>query len=159
MLWLLIDATYLCHRSWHATGHLEHEGQAVGVSLGFLKTVNAQVDLHGADRVVFAFDYGGAGLRGQLRPSYKADRLKKVELSEEEKEDVSLFYRQVDKLRSQYLPAMGYKNIFRSKGYEGDDILAVLARDLPEKDEGVIITSDNDLWQCLRSNVRWYSLD
>jgi len=39
------------------------------------------------------------------------------------------------------------------KGYEADDIIASLTQTIPTTSEVVIISSDHDLFQCIKSNV------
>lgn len=145
MTWLLIDTTYLCRRAWHASG----------VVFGAIDTIENQVELHAPDNVVFAFDSGGRGLRAKIDPTYKANRYK--DLTEQEAQALKDYREQESLLRTKHLPAMGYRNIFASRGYEADDIIAGIASDLHIRHDAVIITADNDLWQCLRMNVCWHN--
>lgn len=155
MKYLLFDTTFLAHRARFSTGSLKFDGNPTGVAFGVLRDIETQMELHGPAKCLFAFDYGGAGLRGQLSPTYKISRQK--ELNEEEAEEQKLFLDQCRLIHSDILPSMGFNNLYRVRGLEGDDILARLALDLPMSDEGVIITGDHDMWQCLRENVIWHS--
>lgn len=154
--WLLIDSLYLAYKSHYSTGGLSFEGTATGVAFGFLRDIETQTNLHGATNFVFAFDYGGPGLRAEIDPKYKYSRYNK-DLTDEELEIQKSFRGQVKRLRLEILPDMGYKNIFNIRGFEADDIIAQIANDLPISDEAIIITADEDLWQCLASNVRWHN--
>jgi 5'-3' exonuclease len=102
---------------------------------------------------VFAFDTGRPR-RCKLLPSYKSARAAKyAEESEEEQAARRDFHRQVQLLRTTYLPATGFRNVFAAHGFEADDIIAALAAGVPPEREAVIVSSDKDLWQCLRPNV------
>jgi 5'-3' exonuclease len=63
----------------------------------------------------------------------------------------------MDKLRDEYLPTIGFKNIFYQDGYEADDMIAMASKAMaPDLEEAIIITADQDLWQCIRRNVQWF---
>lgn len=146
---LVIDVSNLAYRAFYTTGGLSHEGQPTGVSFGVLREISDQLDLHNPDRVVFAFDYGGPGLRGEIYPDYKGDRKR---TDEEEAARESLF-EELRNLRRTILPDAGFRNIFRHRGYEADDIIATVALNAEPSDDVVILSTDKDLWQCLRRNV------
>lgn len=158
MLWLLIDATYLCHRAWHSVGHLAYRGVSTGVAFGFLAEMDRLQDRFGASSAVMAFDSGGPGLRSEILPTYKESRRVRYAAEDDVKKDQRKdFYEQVKRLRTKQLPAMGYRNVLRYRGYEADDIVAAAADRLPDGDEAIIVTADNDMWQCIRPAVSWYS--
>ena len=60
-------------------------------------------------------------------------------------------------LRRKYLKTIGYRNIFCQKGYEGDDLIASVCLNLKQKDEAIIISADQDLYQLLRFNISFYN--
>jgi len=153
---LLIDSHFLCYRAFHTTGQLTHEGEATGVAFGFLRELHILREMYNPDTVVFAFDFGGTGIRGEIYPDYKLKRRNRI-FTEEQKIQYASFREQIKKLKSKILPALGYNNIFSQKGYEGDDIIAHFAEKLLGKDDAIIVTADNDLWQCLKDNVIWYN--
>lgn len=153
--WLLVDAQYLCHRARYVVGHLSHRNVATGVAFGVIRDVENQIEFHGADRVVFAFDHPGPSLRKQILPTYKSSRRK--DLTDEEKADLVVFYEQLNRLKTSLLPSIGYRNIVEVEGYEADDIIAQISRDLPVGDDAVIVSADKDLYQCVCSNVRFHN--
>lgn len=155
-IWLIFDATYVAYRALHSTGALTFDGDATGVLYGFLRDIETQTELHGATNFVFAFDYGGPGLRAEIDPNYKFSRYNK-ELTEEELQIQKSFREQIFRLKYTILPEMGFRNIFFEKGFEADDIIALIAEDIPYEDEAVIISADEDLWQCISSNVKCYN--
>ncbi len=156
MNWLLVDSSYLARRAWHTVGHLSYEGVSTGVAFGFMRELDEYRGLHQIDRVVLAFDFPGTGIRGQMFPGYKQSRLaKKMDQIKQERE--ADFRAQIRRLERHILPALGYRNVLSEKGYEADDIIAAVADDMLASDFAVILTADTDMYQCVRSNVSWYS--
>ncbi len=149
---LLVDSNFLCHRAARTTGNLSHQGDATGVAFGFLRDIDTLRTLFNPDTMIFAFDYGGKGHRGVLYPEYKANRK-----SDWDEETYEAFIEQVKKLHSSILPTLGYKNIFRAKGYEADDIIARVSGGLYPNERAIIISADKDLYQCLRRDVSMYN--
>jgi len=153
--WLLVDTTYLCHRAYHSTGHLMYESQATGVAYGIVQTIEQLHDMFLPSKTILAFDNRGS-LRRQIYPEYKGNR-RKEEYTEEEKESQKIFFDQVKQLQQEYLPMMGFNNIISDKGYEADDVIAKAAQTLPKGVTGIIVTADNDLYQCISDNVHFYN--
>jgi hypothetical protein len=58
-------------------------------------------------------------------------------------------------LKNRYLPKIGFRNIFCFRGMESDDIMAAIAAN--STDNIILVTSDSDLFQCLREDVSIYS--
>lgn len=152
---LLLDCDYLCHRAKYTTGELSYHGTPTGVIYGFLKGLSAYQDLFGTSNFVFCWDSRSCK-RTEMYPEYKAQRDHK-EYSEEETEFNNAFRKQMKKLRTTYLPRIGFKNIFIQRGYESDDIIASICDNLPDSDEAVIISSDKDLYQCIAHNISYYN--
>jgi DNA polymerase-1 len=166
MRYLIFDTTYLAHKARFSTGSLKFDGNPTGVAFGVLRDIERFLELYSPCTCVFAFDWGGPGLRGALSATYKISRskVKNVHgewvpkpMTHDEEEEQRLFHDQCKTLYREILPNMGFKNIFRVKGFEGDDIIAKVAEDLPMTDEGVMVSGDHDMWQCLRSNVSWHA--
>jgi len=156
MTWLLVDANYLCHRAWHTVGHLAHRGESTGVAFGFLRELDYQKELHGINNCVIAFDHPGPGLRQGILPTYKETRRtkKRTDVEVDQRKDMNA---QMVRLRAEYLPALGYRNVLEAEGYEADDIIALAAEILPTSAQAVILTADEDLLQCITPRVRWHS--
>jgi len=154
MNWLVMDMTYLCYRAFYAVG-----GPACVVSMDFiymvLRDIISMQHTFGTDKrgCVFAFDLGRSA-RQQVFPAYKRLRqTRRLEDSDEEKAAYREFHCQTNALCVDYLPSIGFRNVFAEQGFEADDIIASIAKRLPDDDEAVIVGSDHDLWQCLRPNV------
>jgi len=149
---LVLDAHYLCHRAFWSQRNLAWQGVPTGVIFGFLKSIGMLKAEFQTDRIAFCFE-SPASLRRKIFPAYKQKReMKKLE------PDVAAarleLLRQIDLLRDDYLPTMGFRNIFCFGGYESDDIMARIG----QRDDWVIlVTSDQDLYQCLRPNLSIYA--
>jgi len=157
MKYLLLDCNFLCHRMKHTMGDLSYKGSATGIIYGFLESLSGFQDLFNTSRFIFCWD-SKYSKRKEIYPESKANRDKKEYSEEEIKFDIA-FRKQMKKLRTTYLPMIGFKNIFVQKGYESDDIIASICscKYLDEENEAIIITSDKDLYQCIRPNVSFYN--
>lgn len=149
--WLLVDSNGLAWRAAHTTGFMRSEGQPTGVAFGVLREIEALTELYNPEVVVWAFDRRGPGLRKEIDPGYKNRTYTEDELAQR-----VLIYEQIDRLRGKILPALGYKNILSARGYEADDIIAKVAKELPDDVDAIIVSGDEDLWQCLSPSVRQY---
>ncbi len=155
--WLVLDCNYLCHRAKHSTGGLSYENKPTGVIYGFLKTVSHFQELFDTPYVAFCWD-SKTSKREEIFPAYKANRKGRYE--DMDKDTIKLekeFRWQMKKLRREYLPTIGYRNVFVQKGYEADDIIASVCMNLSMMDEGIIISSDQDLYQLIRGSVSFYN--
>jgi DNA polymerase-1 len=155
-VWLLVDLSYLAWRSHYTTGGLQHDGINTGISFGVLRDLEYLADLHSANRVIVACDGGGGGKRVEICPTYKKSRGEEF-CTPVEIEERRQFYEELARLQRDILPQAGYKNILRVPGYEGDDIIAKIAQDIPLDVEAVIISADGDLLQCLDDRVILYN--
>jgi len=153
--WIFLDTPYLCHRAKHSTGNLSYQGDATGIIFGVLQSLSLFEDLFRTSRFVFCWD-SKFSLRKEVYPKYKANREQKEYTAEEELFNIA-FRKQMKYLRRTYLPMIGFKNIFIQKGMEADDIIASLALYLPDNQEAVIISSDHDLYQCIKHNVSFHN--
>jgi DNA polymerase-1 len=155
---LILDTNYLCHRAFHTMPELSNEDIGTGAVFGVLRDIVTLQTEFATGRTVFTFDYGGRGLRCNLSPTYKSSRTERyAEEDEAQQERRRNFRAQVRELRSSYLPDIGFRNVFAAKGYEADDLIAMVAAGVTEDDEAIIISADEDLWQLLRPNVWHYN--
>lgn len=147
--WLVLDTTYLCHRAFHSTGHLSYGGLRAGVTYGLLQTVASLQQLFGSDRIAFCFD-SGRSKRYDLCPTYKQ---KRQPLTEDQQQLKAELGKQINLLRDEYLPTLGFRNIFYKNGYEADDFVAqvvdTLCYDRKHPEEVIMVGSDKDLYQCI----------
>jgi DNA polymerase-1 len=162
--YLILDCNYLCYRAKYTTGGLSYHEQPTGVIYGFLKSLVGFQEFFGSSDFIFCWDSNTSKREG-IYPEYKAQRHREYSAAEIEFDVV--FRKQIKKLRTTYLPAIGFRNIFIQPGYESDDIIASVASDIVHRKlcykilgklgdvnpEAVIITRDKDLYQCIAPNV------
>ena len=155
--YLLLDVSAIAYRSFYVMGGLSYQGNDTGVIYGVFREIDRLQKRYPDGKIVFCFD-GGSGKRKASSSEYKANR--RTDLEDAEKVIAKCNLReQLKQLRKSYLHAAGFRNIFYQKGYEADDLIASFCRDckkIKSVDKAVIITSDQDLWQLLRTNrVVW----
>lgn len=149
----VVDVSGLCHRAWHSTGKLAYGDRPTGVAFGVLNTIEHLQSVLVPD--VFAFAYDKPPYRrADLYPPYKQNR--KLPSTEEEKADKAKFYKQVDEL-PELLKRAGFMNHLSQPGYEADDVLATVALTHSDRNRIILVTSDEDMYQCLDENVSIYN--
>lgn len=153
--WLILDGNYLCCRNFFAMGDLSHKDLPTAVLFGFFRDITTLVEQFATPHLAFCFDHG-RGLREKTYPSYKAKR-RSVEHTEEECVRYDALKQQVWQLKSDFLRYVGYRNVFYQKGYEADDMIASVVRNMHRKDEAVIISADKDMWQLVSDRVSCYN--
>lgn len=155
---LILDCPYICHKVRHGMKGIELTSDSlhVEVMFGFLKQLLMickrfpKIENH-----IFCWD-SRKSKRKKIYPEYKETRINKDKTEEEKKwDDITL--NQFQELRIFLLPMMGFPNNFVQTGIESDDIIASIVVNNPDT-EFLIITSDQDMYQLLRHNVRIYSL-
>lgn len=144
---LVIDCNYLCYRSLYTMAGLTHEEKQVGVIFGFIKQILKLSSQFQTSKFVFCWD-SKQSYRKLIYPEYKAGRHK--DLTDEQQMDLEMAFGQFDELRENFLPYMGFKNIFHQIGYEADDLIAHVVMRHP--DDTLIVSADNDLFQLLLDN-------
>jgi DNA polymerase I len=149
--WLICDVHYLAWRAFHTTGTLSHRGMATGVLYGFFDDLVRFQKQFEPDGMAFCFD-SKHSLRLVELPCYKETRRSKVYTAEEQQAYRGM-RRQLRMLRNQYLPELGYRNIFHKNGYESDDLIASLCLNMSMDDQAVVVSSDQDLYQLLCPRV------
>lgn len=129
---------------------LSYENEDTGVIFGFLMQLQAYAKIHKTNDIIFCWDSHDSK-RKEIFPGYK-DR-KEVELTEIEKADKKRGFDQFNVIRDEVIPIMGFKNNFKQKGYEADDLIATTVM-YHEKDF-IIITADADMYQLLDFASMW----
>jgi DNA polymerase-1 len=144
----LIDAHSLIYQVFHALPEMSGpNGQPVGAVHGFVRDVLDLIEVHHAERIVAAFDHPGKNFRHDLFEPYKANR-------DEMPPDLVL---QIPVIQ-RFLVALGVP-LLSIEGYEADDILATLARQV-EQQGGLcyLVTSDKDCRQLLSDRIKILNL-
>lgn len=156
--WLLIDTNYLAWRSFFAMGQLSFNDMPTGMIFGVLREVLQLQDMFATQRVVFAFDHGPL-IRKDMCPSYKSSRAQAYETADkEERRTMHELRHQIFLLRDELLHEIGFRNVFHAKGFEADDIIASLCENLKDNQEGIIVSSDSDLLQCISDRVMVWNI-
>lgn len=154
MSFVVIDVSNLAYRALHTTGYLEYQGRPTGTLYGIWQTCLDLQSRFQTHNLAFCFDTRNP-LRREVYPKYKAKRKEARELEDEEKKLMRQWmYDQIRELWK-LLGQMGCANVFGTKGYEADDLMAAIVRDNPDEDL-VLVSSDEDLYQCLGPKVRCY---
>lgn len=155
---LIIDCPYVCHKVRHGMKGVELTSESIDVEVifGFLKQLLMICKrFQNLDDHIFCWD-SRKSARLKVYPEYKANR-KKEEQTESEKEFDRKTLDQFNVIRQELLPMMGFVNNFIQTKMESDDVIASIIQNNPDM-EFMLITSDQDLYQLLRHNVRIYSL-
>jgi DNA polymerase-1 len=151
---LLIDANNLAHRAFHAHLHIRHENRPVGVIFGILQDLATMGALFQPTKTVFCFD-SDTSLRANEFPFYKQTRRQRNLTDPDYVKRRELITKQIEELRLEVLPALGYRNLFSADGYEADDVLASTAWSC--MGDVVLVSSDSDLYQLLDATTRIYN--
>ena len=148
---VLIDSNALVHRGFHALPPTmaTKEGEIINAVYGFTMVfLNVLAKLK-PDYAAACFDLAAPTFRHKASDLYKAKRLK----------GASELYAQIPRVR-EILRAFNIP-IFEKKGYEADDLIGTLAREISQKYkeiEVIIVTGDLDILQLVRENVFAYTL-
>lgn len=148
---LLIDSHYIGHQAHYTLGDLSHEDVATGVVFGFLSRVLSLGLQFKTNDIVFCWD-SKHSYRKRKYPWYKEHRRT---YKDGEEESLRILHQQLRLLRKEILPGIGFANQLFQKGCESDDLMAKVV--MGKLGEWVIVTADEDLWQCLASNTRVYN--
>lgn len=142
--YFLFDTPNLCYSSYYGFQNKLKTKSGIPTSMiyGILTKLTTLTDTFNPKKVIFCFD-SQQSLRKKLYPQYKGTRKHNPEI-----------YQQII-LTKKILFDMGFRNIFRKKGYEADDLLATIAR---EKTNSLIISADQDFYQCLSKTCSIYDI-
>ncbi len=146
---LLIDCGFLGYQSLYSLGELSHDNMRTGVIYGFLSRVLDLGHKFQTNDIVFCWDSKHSWRKKQF-PGYK--NRPRTEGQEEERRIMAT---QLKMLRRKILPKIGFRNNLIQAGLESDDMIAAVA--LGKLGDFMIISSDQDLYQLIRNNVRFYN--
>lgn len=142
----LIDVNYICYRSYYGMRQLGANAVAFGVAR-FIEQLAQNTP---QATVAWCFDVGGSK-RTESYTGYKAKRRK--DLPPEEAQLFNELKSEIDALRTTHLPAMGFDNIYGARGYEADDLIALICDRYPQRIKRVY-SSDADLYQLIDDNTQ-----
>lgn len=159
---MLIDGTNFYLRCFMANPVMNENGEHLGGSLGFLRSMASYIRSFKPTRVIITFDgKGGSQMRRQIYSDYKGNRLapksfNRAELFENaEDEDKSLkhqFVRLVQYLRC--LPT----TVITLDHIEADDMIAYLTTNVlnTRSNNTIIVSDDKDYLQLINEKVNVY---
>ena len=151
---LLVDGHSLAFRSFYAFskgidgGLTTKEGFPTSVTFGFLKSLLDNCKNISPEGVCITFDTEKPTFRHELDPNYKANR------------DVApdVFFQDIEQLEIILEESLNLP-IFKSPGYEADDLLGTIANDASSKGWCVnILSGDRDLFQLVDDQKDIYVL-
>lgn len=148
---MLVDGNCLSYQALYAMGPMQHRGEPTGVIFGVLTKLLRLVGELEFSNIVFLWD-SPESKRKKKFAWYKAGRRQSATPYELKLIEQGL--PQFNTLRDEILPDIGIPNQFTQVGYEADDLMARFAI---EGTPCVLVTSDEDLWQCVRGTSFWYS--
>jgi 5'-3' exonuclease len=159
--WLLVDLSYLAYRALHSMHGLTHDDVPTGVLFGFFSQLRTLCEhkLIQSNRVAIFCD----SKTSVRKKKYLAYKHKRNERTDEERELLDIMLDQRTLLRKEILPKIGFP-VYIQPGLESDDLIASAAHSLSAKLDnplfperyGVMITADNDLYQCITRTVHWF---
>lgn len=145
--WLFLDTNFLAWWQYYGAARREPRAAIPGV----VSYVRGLWKTFGPHETVWMFDRGPYH-RATAYPGYKAKRLKRnVDESTAAAEEE--LRADVDRFRMSELETLGYGNVYSRAGYEADDMMAAVARLIPDTDTITMISGDHDLYQCLSRRV------
>ena len=140
---VLLDVSAMMYRAYFANMNFRTKTEPTGAVYGFVNTLMSIIREFSPDYIGAAFDVKRASLkRSEIYKDYKAQR-------ESAPEDLITQIPRIEELLDCY-------NIERFKidGYEADDVLGTLAKNLSAQGvEVYVITGDKDLAQILDENI------
>ncbi len=146
---LLLDSSSVLHIVKHQNKKIRKKDQSSYIMMGFLLKLQSMVKKTRSDVVAFARDsHPDNSIRKKIYPSYKEKRSDKETKTEEQLALDAIAYPQFKTVEEQILPALGYMNIFRTDKLEADDIIGSICKSY-NNCEIVIVTTDQDMYQCL----------
>jgi DNA polymerase-1 len=132
----LLDGNALVHRAFHALPPFTtRDGTPSGAVYGFALTLLAILENHQPDYLAASFDLEGPTFRHEKFRDYKAQRVKAPDE----------LYAQIP-LVKKMLTDLGVP-IWERQGYEADDVLGSIVKNLDEGLKKVVVTGDRDLFQ------------
>lgn len=140
---VLLDVSAIMYRAYFANMNFRTKTEPTGAVYGFVNTLMSIIKEFSPDYIGAAFDVKRASLkRSEIYKDYKAQR-------ESAPEDLIAQMPRIEELLDCY-------NIerFKIEGYEADDVLGTLAKNLSAQGiEVYVITGDKDLAQILDENI------
>lgn len=140
---VLLDVSAIMYRAYFANMNFRTKTEPTGAIYGFVNTLMSIIKEFSPTYIGAAFDVKRASLkRSEIYSEYKAQR-------ESAPEDLITQIPRIEELLDCF-----NINRFKVEGYEADDVLGTLAKNLSkERIEVYVVTGDKDLAQILDENI------
>jgi 5'-3' exonuclease len=148
--WLIVDAPNAVMRAFYGVGQRE---PLPSILLAIHDVQNLAAEF-GVTDVAWAFDRPPYK-RKDLFAGYKASRAAR-KVDEAEQAALDDVRGRITKLANDYLPRLGYQNLFARAGFEADDMMAAAVVGLREADRAILMSGDKDLYQLLSGRCAVY---
>jgi len=154
---LILDGKYLAYRTKYSKQNLSYNGIQTGLYFGFFNTLKKLGQKFFPVNTVIMWDSPSReGRRKQQFSEYKNRGKDWDTLTQEEKNSEIAFNEGVDILMT-LCKELGFVNYILPY-YEADDLIAIWVRDFIEF-KNIVITRDEDMYQCLNKNTIIYDPD
>lgn len=153
---LLVDFKGLAYRAKYTKNiQLNYKDVNTTMVYGILNTILSLAKKFEITKCVLCADTDGVSVRRQEYDGYKDKSNRPV--TEQDMKLNTLFSEEYNRLFKTF-PHFGFPlNILT--GYEADDLLAIYCKQHKNDEKIIIITRDEDIYQCLDSNITIYSPD
>jgi len=159
---MLVDGTNFYLRCFQANPVMNENGEHLGGSLGFLKSLASYVKTFKPTRIIITFDgKGGSKKRKELYPEYKGNRLapksfNRAEIFENAEDESASMKHQFVRL-IQYLRCLPV-SVITADHIEADDMVAYLTTDIlnTRSNNVMIVSDDKDYLQLVNEKVNVY---
>lgn len=151
---LIVDGANTFIRAYCANPHMDANGERIGGTIGMLRSLKKLLtDFRPSNALVVWDGEGGSQRRKQVFHEYKAGRTVRLnrtyEFGETPEQGLENLRRQ-QRLAVDYLTLLGVPQV-RCDGVEADDLIAYLAQSVIHQDGIVVVTTDQDMLQLVRS--------
>lgn len=156
---LVIDGNNLCWKNYHAMKKaiLSVGDVQTGMMYGVFRDLIRLADEFQTSQILWCFD-AMPTKRLAIYPEYKGNRKTG---SDKEKAIRFEVKKQIDRFKT-ILKELGFRNIYWKEGFEADDLLVhsikCVRKAIGEDAKLVLITSDQDMYQCLARGVTIYDM-
>ncbi len=144
---VIIDGNAVIHRAFHALPPLAtKDGTVVNALYGFLNIIFRVIKEVKPKYFVVTFDVPGKTFRHKMFKEYKATRKKQPDE----------LYAQI-KMAHEAVEAFGL-SIYEKSGYEADDVIGTITKQIPEHIDCYIVTGDMDVLQLVDDHTFVYAM-
>lgn len=149
---LVIDGNNLAYRCHSALSDLTDQvGNMTGCIYGTLKTLKTYVKTYSPQEIIICWDGGLSEWRTELFPHYKAIRRSRDFDTPEQQYNYEQYLSQLEWLKD--ILSLHPVRCLNFRKCEADDLISYVVEMYKVDQPKVIISSDHDFWQCIKSNV------